>query len=53
VVDLSEINLKIRGCDVTLRACVRCEKRWWHRDGEPVVLGEVLDLMSPPVAISA
>jgi len=51
VVDLSEIQLKLRNADVRLRACVRCEQRWWDRDGEPVALDEVLGLIRPPVAV--
>ncbi len=50
-VDLSEIRLNLRNADVKLRACVRCEQRWWHRDGEPVALDEVLGLIRPPVAV--
>ncbi len=53
VVELSEIRLNLRDSDVTLRACVRCEQRWWARDGEPVALDEVLGLMSPRVAVVA
>jgi len=52
VVDLSEIRLQVRGSDVTLHACVRCEKRWWDRDGEVVALDQVLALISPPVSIN-
>jgi len=53
VVELSEIQLKVRGSAVTLRACVRCEQRWWDRDGDPVALDEVLGLISPQVAAVA
>ncbi len=53
VVELSEIRLNLRQSDVRLRACVRCEQRWWHCDGEPVALDEVLGLLSPPVAVVA
>ncbi len=52
-VDLSEIRLHLRGCEVILRACVRCEKRWWHQDGEPVALDDVLALARPQVTINA
>jgi len=52
-VELSEIRLKLRESDVRLRACVRCEQRWWDRDGEPVALDEVLGLISPRVAVNA
>lgn len=51
VIELSEIRLKLRDSDVTLRACVRCEQRWWDRDGEPVALDEVLGLIRPRVAV--
>lgn len=50
VVELSEIRFKLQGSDVTLRACVRCEGRWWACDGEPVVLDRVLGLIKPRVA---
>lgn len=53
VVELSEIRLRLRESDVTMRACVRCEQRWWDRDGEQVALDEVLHLISPQlVAVS-
>ena len=51
MVDLSEIRLSLRNSEVTLHACVRCEQRWWDRDGEPVALDEVLGLLSPRVAV--
>ncbi|MDQ6797742.1 MAG: hypothetical protein M3011_06925 [Actinomycetota bacterium] len=49
--ELSEIRLNLANSDVTLRACVRCEQRWWDRDGEPVALDEVLGLIKPRVAV--
>ncbi|MBA3266662.1 MAG: hypothetical protein H0T70_00170 [Acidimicrobiia bacterium] len=51
--DVSEIRLTIRDRRVTMHSCVRCEQRWWDSDGEPVALGEVLDLVGPAVAASA
>jgi len=50
-VELSEIRLKLHGSDVRMRACVRCEQRWWDRDGEPIALDEVLSLLRPRVSI--
>ncbi len=51
VVELSEIRLKLHDCDVTLHTCVRCEQRWWDRDGEPVALDQVLGLVTPRVSV--
>lgn len=53
VVDLSEIRLQVRGSDVTLHACVRCEHRWWDQDGEMVHLDHVLDLIGPRTTVDA
>lgn len=53
MVGVNEIQLELGGSEVTLHACVRCEHRWWDRDGEQVALDEVLHLISPPVAILA
>jgi DNA-directed RNA polymerase subunit RPC12/RpoP len=43
--DVVNINLTLeRSGRVSFYSCHRCEKRWWHRDGEDVPLGGVLDL---------
>ena len=49
VVELSEIRFTLEGSDVTLRACVRCEGRWWARDGRPIALDQVLGMIGPRV----
>ena len=38
------INIDLRGEELTLRACSRCDVRSWVRDGEPTTLDGVLDL---------
>lgn len=43
--DVININLSLeRGERVAFYSCHRCEKRWWHKDGEPVTLPGVLDM---------
>ncbi len=51
VVDLSEIQLNLSDRRVTMRACGRCENRWWDQDGEAVALDHVLDLVRPGVSV--
>lgn len=39
------INLSMdQGERVAFYSCHRCEKRWWHKDGEDVSLPSVLEL---------
>ena len=39
------INLSLeKGDRVSFYSCHRCDKRWWHKDGEPVDLPDVLDM---------
>lgn len=43
--DVININLTLeRGDRVAFYSCHRCDKRWWHKDGENVALTGVLDL---------
>jgi transcriptional regulator NrdR family protein len=39
-----EIDLTLKERRVSLRSCSECETRWWHREGELIELGEVLEL---------
>jgi hypothetical protein len=41
---LVEIGLKIKERSVTMHSCSRCDTRWWHTDGDPVGLTNVLEL---------
>ena len=43
---LVEIHVTLRGADVTMRSCSRCETRWWETDGERVPLTGVFQLAS-------
>jgi transposase-like protein len=39
------INLALEHGDrVAFYSCHRCDKRWWHKDGAPVELPEVLEM---------
>ena len=40
------IKLNVAEREVTMRSCGRCDRRWWHTDGEHVDLTNVLDLAS-------
>ncbi len=43
------INLLIDGEELTMRSCSICDRRSWHRGGEPVNLSGILaDLSSSP-----
>jgi len=43
--DVININLSLeKGDRVAFYSCHRCDKRWWHKDGEPVDLPDVLDM---------
>ena len=45
--DLTEISLRLRGQNVVMHSCSRCETRWWDSDGERVQLRHVLGLATP------
>ena len=39
------INLALEHGDrVAFYSCHRCDKRWWHKDGAPVDLPDVLEM---------
>jgi transposase-like protein len=39
------INLSLEHGDrVAFYSCHRCDKRWWHKDGAPVDLPDVLEM---------
>ena len=43
--EVININLAMeQGERVAFYSCHRCEKRWWHKDGENVSLPNVLEL---------
>jgi transposase-like protein len=43
--DVININLSLeKGDRVAFYSCHRCDKRWWHKDGAPVELPDVLDM---------
>ncbi len=43
--DVININLSLeRGDRVAFYSCHRCDKRWWHKDGAPVTLPDVLQM---------
>jgi hypothetical protein len=43
------INLALEHGDrVAFYSCHQCDKRWWHKDGEPVDLPEVLEMARRP-----
>lgn len=40
-----EITLTMEtGEPVSFYSCHACDKRWWHKDGEPIELSNVLEL---------
>lgn len=43
--DVININLSLaQGDRVAFYSCHRCDKRWWHKDGTPVDLPDVLEM---------
>jgi len=43
--DVININLSLdHGDRVAFYSCHQCDKRWWHKDGAPVDLPEVLEM---------
>ena len=37
------ISMVVSGRELSFSTCHACEAKWWHRDGEQVVLAEVID----------
>jgi uncharacterized PurR-regulated membrane protein YhhQ (DUF165 family) len=35
--------MSVGGRDLSFSTCHACEAKWWHRDGEAVVLAQVID----------
>lgn len=38
------IELSLKGDDLTMHSCSRCDTRWWERNGEQITLDGVLEL---------
>jgi DNA polymerase III alpha subunit (gram-positive type) len=41
--DVISISMTVSGRDLSFSTCHACEAKWWHRDGEAVVLSQVID----------
>ena len=41
--DVISISMNVSGRDLSFSTCHACEAKWWHRDGEQIVLAEVID----------
>jgi DNA polymerase III alpha subunit (gram-positive type) len=41
--DVISISMTVSGRDLSFSTCHACEAKWWHRDGEEVVLAQVID----------
>jgi transcription elongation factor Elf1 len=41
--DVISISMNVSGRDLSFSTCHACEAKWWHRDGEQVVLSDVID----------
>jgi transcription elongation factor Elf1 len=41
--DVISISMTVSGRDLSFSTCHVCEAKWWHRDGEAVVLAQVID----------
>lgn len=47
--DVVNINLSLEHGDrVAFFSCHQCDKRWWHKDGAPVDLPDVLEMARRP-----
>ena len=47
--EIVEINLLIDGEEITMCSCSNCDRRSWHRAGEPIQLDGILhDLSAAP-----
>jgi transposase-like protein len=42
-----EIGLTLKGSQITMHSCSKCDTRWWDTDGEKVSLDHVFDLAAP------
>ena len=40
--DLITISMNVSGSDLAFTTCHLCEAKWWHRDGDPVPLQNVI-----------
>jgi DNA polymerase III alpha subunit (gram-positive type) len=41
--DVISISMNVSGRDLSFSTCHACEAKWWHRDGEQIVLSDVID----------
>ena len=41
--DVISISMTVSDRDLSFSTCHACEAKWWHRDGEEVVLAQVID----------
>ena len=41
--DVISISMTVSDRDLSFSTCHACEAKWWHRDGEAVVLAQVID----------
>jgi hypothetical protein len=37
------ISMNVSGRDLSFSTCHACEAKWWHRDGEQIVLSDVIE----------
>jgi len=40
---VDELAGDVSGRDLSFSTCHACEAKWWHRDGEQIVLADVID----------
>ncbi len=44
--DVIEIKHRLPdGTEVQFFSCHRCEEKWWDHDGDPIDLGQILDMV--------
>jgi DNA polymerase III alpha subunit (gram-positive type) len=41
--DVISISMSVSGRDLSFSTCHACEAKWWHRDGEQIVLSDVIE----------
>ena len=41
--DVISISMNVSGQDLAFSTCHACEAKWWHRDGEQIVLSDVIE----------
>ena len=41
--DVISISMTVSGRELSFSTCHACEAKWWHRDGQEVVLAQVID----------